>query len=125
MRDDVLVKVDRATMFYGLEARSPLLDHRIVEFGLSLPPEYKLQGRKTKRILRDALARRVPTGVATLRKRGFGAPLPAGLPDGPTPAARWSKFVEGAWRERYLGPSAVVGAATRLPAPWLGRVSEP
>jgi asparagine synthetase B (glutamine-hydrolysing) len=112
LRDDVLVKVDRATMFYGLEARSPLLDHRIVEFGLSLPLEYKLQGRKTKRILRDALDRRVPTGVAALQKRGFGAPLPEDLPDGPSLGVRWNRFVEIAWMGHHLGSSAVDSLAT-------------
>jgi len=109
MRDDVLVKIDRATMFWSLEARSPMLDYRIVEFGLSLPLHYKMQGGQAKRILRDALAQRIPTGVANLPKRGFGAPLPIDLPDGPTPPARWNAFVEAAWRQRYERPLPEAG----------------
>ena len=98
MRDDVLVKVDRATMAYGLEARSPLLDHRIVEFACSLPLQFKAHDGVFKRILRDAVERRVGGDLSRLRKRGFGVPLPPNLPDAPTTTAQWSKFVEQQWR---------------------------
>lgn len=99
MRDDVLVKVDRATMAYSLEARSPLLDYRIVEFGTSLPAEFKFHQGRFKRILRDALSRRVKGDIVRYGKRGFGVPLPADLPAGPNQAARWNIFIEKQWSE--------------------------
>ncbi len=102
MRDDVLVKVDRGTMAYSLEARSPLLDYRIVELGLSLPLDYKVRGGQYKALLRSALERRLPGEISRLGKKGFGVPLPATLPEGATMAARWSAFVEKAWREKYV-----------------------
>ena len=98
MRDDVLVKVDRATMAYSLEARSPLLDYRIIEFGQSLPLNFKLQNGIFKRILRDALELRIPGSISKLKKRGFGVPLPVGLPPGRTSAARWNLFIEQQWK---------------------------
>ena len=101
MRDDVLVKVDRATMAYGLEARSPLLDWRIVEFAGSLPVEFKAADGVYKRLLRDAVERRIGGQLARLQKRGFGVPMPADLPDAPTPAAQWSRFVEQQWRAQW------------------------
>jgi len=65
MRDEILVKVDRGTMAYSLEARSPLLDYRIIELALSLPLEFKAHRGVYKRILRDACARRVDPSLAT------------------------------------------------------------
>lgn len=102
MKDDVLVKVDRATMAYGVEARSPLLDYRIVEFGTSLPLEYKLKGTNHKRLLRDALSQRLSGEVLKLGKKGFGVPLPANLPAARTAAGSWNYFVEDQWRKRFI-----------------------
>ncbi len=101
MRDDVLVKVDRGTMAYSVEARSPLLDWRIVAFGLSLPLSYKVREGQCKALLRSALERRVPGKLSRLAKRGFGVPLPNSLPAGMTMASRWNAYVEKAWREKY------------------------
>ena len=101
LRDDVLVKVDRGTMAYSLEARSPLLDHRIVEFGTSLPAEFKSIPGTQKRILRDAVSRRLRGNIGALRKMGFATPLPKMLPPGPDPEARWNIFVEEEWRTRF------------------------
>lgn len=101
MRDEILAKVDRATMAYSLEARSPLLDYRMVEFGLSLPLPYKARGSEYKRLLRDACARRVGEDVARLKKRGFGIPLPSGLPEGETEAVRWAQAVEQDWNRTW------------------------
>ncbi|MBX3271847.1 MAG: asparagine synthase (glutamine-hydrolyzing) [Sandaracinaceae bacterium] len=92
LRDDVLVKVDRATMAYGLEARSPLLDHRLVALAQSLDTELKVHRGVHKHPLRQLAARRV-RGVHELAKRGFGIPLPAGG-DGPTDRARFGDVVE-------------------------------
>lgn len=75
LADDILVKLDRATMAHGLEARAPFLDHRLVEFAASLPPRFKLRGLCKKWILKRALADRVPADVLTRPKRGFNAPV--------------------------------------------------
>jgi asparagine synthase (glutamine-hydrolysing) len=101
MRDEILVKVDRGTMAYSLEARSPLLDYRVVELGLCLPLHYKAQAGRYKRVLRDACARRLNPDLANRKKSGFGIPVPDGLPPGPSDAARWAQAVENAWRAHW------------------------
>ncbi|TWB56442.1 asparagine synthase (glutamine-hydrolyzing) [Nitrospirillum viridazoti] len=77
--DGVLVKVDRASMAAGLEARAPLLDPRVVEWGLRLPLRQRLRDGRGKWMLRRLLADRLPQGVVTAPKTGFGAPLGAWL----------------------------------------------
>jgi asparagine synthase (glutamine-hydrolysing) len=72
---DILVKVDRASMSVGLEARSPILDRRVVEFAWSLPETYLLDAAGGKRILRSVMARYVPPQLTDRPKRGFGAPV--------------------------------------------------
>jgi asparagine synthase (glutamine-hydrolysing) len=73
--DDILTKVDRASMFYALEVRVPLLDHRIVEFAWSLPHEYKLSINKQKIILRELLEKKIPKKLINKKKIGFGIPV--------------------------------------------------
>jgi asparagine synthase (glutamine-hydrolysing) len=73
--DDILVKVDRTSMGVGLEARVPLIDHRVVEFAWSLPLAYKTDGHTGKRILRSVLERHVPRNLFERPKTGFGIPL--------------------------------------------------
>jgi asparagine synthase (glutamine-hydrolysing) len=73
--DDLLVKMDIATMASSLEARSPLLDHELMQFAASLPAELKVRGRETKVILRSALRGWVPDEVLDAPKRGFRLPL--------------------------------------------------
>ena len=73
--DDILTKVDRMSMAVSLEARVPLLDFRIVEFAVNLPPQMKLNRGETKRILRRAMANRLPEMVLNKPKQGFSIPL--------------------------------------------------
>lgn len=72
---DILVKVDRATMHHGLEARSPFLDRALVEFALSLPLSWTFSFRQNKKILQDAHADLIPKEVGKRRKQGFGVPI--------------------------------------------------
>lgn len=73
--DGILVKVDRASMAVGLEARAPLLDPRVLELVWSLPPEFLLTNKVSKRILRDLLHRYVPGSLIERPKRGFNVPI--------------------------------------------------
>lgn len=73
--DDILVKVDRATMSTSLEARVPMLDHRVVEFALSLPLQHKISTSTSKRILRDIEYARVPRTLLDRPKSGLGVPI--------------------------------------------------
>jgi asparagine synthase (glutamine-hydrolysing) len=72
---NLLEYTDRASMAVGLEVRVPLLDHRFVETSLNLPFSYKLRGRRTKAVFRDAFAEMVAPEQAKLPKRGFNVPL--------------------------------------------------
>ena len=76
MSDDVLVKVDRASMANSLEVRCPILDHRVIEFAWSLPLEYCLDDSNGKRVLKSMLERYVPRPLFDRPKKGFALPTP-------------------------------------------------
>jgi len=73
--DDILVKADRMSMAHSLEARCPLLDHRVVEFAAQLPADLKLRRFSKKHVLRSSQRERLPGWVLDRRKQGFNAPV--------------------------------------------------
>jgi asparagine synthase (glutamine-hydrolysing) len=75
LHDDLLAKVDRMSMATSLEARAPLLDRALVDYVATLPDDYKLDGRRTKVVLREAFADLIPDAVNRGAKKGFGVPL--------------------------------------------------
>ena len=75
MRDDVLTKVDRATMYFGLEGREPLLDYKFIEFVTRLPANLKIKGNKTKYLLRKINEKYLPKKMMERPKVGFENPL--------------------------------------------------
>ncbi len=93
LADDILVKVDRASMSVALEARVPILDPRVVRLALALPLDWIWRGGEAKAPLREILYRRVPRALVDRPKRGFGIPIESLL-------AR--ELV--AWEARYLAP---------------------
>ena len=88
LAEDILTKVDRASMAVSLEVRAPFLDPRVAEFAASLPPNYKLRGRKTKYILKRAVADYLPPFVTRRGKKGFGVPVAEWLKGKLRPLAR-------------------------------------
>lgn len=94
--DDILTKVDRATMAHGLESRAPLLDHTLVEFAASLPVNWKLRGFSKKYLFSRSQRDRLPSTILNRRKRGFNAPVSHWLTGGLRDLAR------SATRDRFL-----------------------
>lgn len=104
--EDILVKLDRATMSVGLEARVPLLDHRLFAFAHALPPELLADRHGGKAVLRHHLAARLPPALAHGPKRGFGVPL-----------GGWLRGPLRDWAESLLAPATLEGHLGFAPRP--------
>lgn len=107
--DDLLTKVDRATMRYGMETRVPLLDHRVVELALNLHPRLKLRGRHGKYLLKRLLEEHLPRELVHRRKWGFNIPLARWLRDGQLRELERASLDEGLLRRHGLVDPRVVG----------------
>lgn len=105
--DDILAKVDRASMAFSLEARVPLLDHRVVEFAARLPMKYKVRGGETKYLLRKVLHRLVPRELLDRPKMGFGIPVNRWLRNELKPLLDEYLGEERIRREGFLLPGGV------------------
>ncbi|MCU1292463.1 MAG: asparagine synthase (glutamine-hydrolyzing) [Bryobacterales bacterium] len=93
---EFIPKVDGSTMYYSLEARAPLLDHKLWEFAAALPPEIRFRGGQLKAVLREIVRRRVGPDVADRRKQGFTIPA--------------EKWIATHWRNSF----EVLRSGTRL-----------
>lgn len=107
--DDILVKVDVATMAHGLESRAPLLDHVLVEWAMRVPLREKVRLGRRKRLLRRLARRLLPPAVARAPKRGFAVPIDAWFRGPLVPLLRDLVLAPDARTRAVLDPRAVEG----------------
>jgi asparagine synthase (glutamine-hydrolysing) len=107
LADDLLVKTDRASMAWSLEARVPFLDPVVTNFAFSLPPGQKVRRLAKKRLLRKAMEPLLPREVVHGRKRGFSIPAAAWLRGELEPFARETLSAETLRRQGFFSPAAV------------------
>ena len=109
LQDDILTKVDRASMMVSLEVRAPFLDNDVVDFARRVPHEYKYRNGTTKYLLKKAMEGVLPADIIYRRKKGFGVPLvrwlkdwrePEAVPRGPGMDLEW---VRQRWSEHRAG----------------------
>jgi asparagine synthase (glutamine-hydrolysing) len=105
--DDLLVKVDRASMAHSLEARVPYLDPAVTDFALALPDRLKVRGLAKKRLLRAAAGPLLPPEIVHGKKRGFGLPLGTWLRGELEPFAREVLAPSEVARQGFFDPAAV------------------
>ncbi|MGC8660854.1 MAG: asparagine synthetase B family protein, partial [Desulfomonilaceae bacterium] len=91
LAEDILTKVDRMSMAHALEVRNPFLDYRLVEFACTLPVEFKIRGRVTKKILKDSAKGLIPDTIIWRSKQGFQIPI-----------GEWFKTSLKRWAENHL-----------------------
>lgn len=104
--EDILTKLDRATMAVGLEARCPLLDHRVVTFVWRLPARLRVRAGTSKWLLRRVLARHLPAELVDRPKRGFAVPV-----------HDWLRGPLRDWAEDLLDPRTLAEAGLVAPGP--------
>jgi asparagine synthase (glutamine-hydrolysing) len=107
MVDDILVKIDRASMAHSLESRVPLLDPAITELALALPDRYKVRGLSKKWLFRRAVAPLLPREIVRGRKRGFNPPVAGWLRGELLPFAREVLSPQKVREQGFLDPAAV------------------
>jgi asparagine synthase (glutamine-hydrolysing) len=110
--DDIMTKVDRMSMAVSLEAREPLLDHRLLEFAATVPTGLKLKNGRTKYLLRRLLERRLPASIVDRPKQGFEAPTGEWL-RGPLAPMVNDLLFDGKLRDRGIFNEAALGTIWR------------
>jgi asparagine synthase (glutamine-hydrolysing) len=112
LTDDILTKVDIASMAHSLEVRCPLVDQELMEFAASVPGEMKLRGLTTKLILREVAKPLLPEKILTRRKQGFGLPADRWMREDLAPLSR-DVLLDQTARERGIFEPAAIEALLR------------
>jgi asparagine synthase (glutamine-hydrolysing) len=99
--DDILTKVDRMSMAVSLDARDPLLDHKLLEFAARVPTALKIKDGRGKYLLRKVLQRRIPSDILERGKHGFEAPIAEWL-RGPLAPMTDALLTDGRLRDRGI-----------------------